>query len=323
MMKSNKINGSTILVTGGAGFIGSYVVEELLQQNPKKIFIVDNLIRGTLENIKGLRKNPNVEFIQDDILNTNLIMRLVSKSDYCFHLAALRLNACASEPERAFEVMVKATFELIEAAKRFKIKKFIYSSSASVYGLARHFPTPETDNPYDNKTIYGAAKLFGEQILRSYNHMYGLNYVGLRYFNVYGPRMYIYGKYTEVMIKWLDCIRENKNPVINGDGLTTMDFVYVTDVAKANVLALLTDASDEIFNIADGVEISLRRLLRLILKVNHSKLRPIYNPETTINPVKRRLADISKANKILGFNPKVSLEEGLKKLSDWYFKTIK
>src|SRR3989344_1645716 len=319
----NVIKNSSILVTGGAGFIGSYVVEELLTYNPKKIFIVDNLVRGSLENIQSSIRNPKAEFLKDDITNKDLLNRLMSKTDFCFHLAALRLNACASEPEKAFEVIVKATFDLIEAAKRFKIKKFIYSSSASVYGLARHFPTPETDNPYDNKTIYGAAKLFGEQILRSYNHMYGLNYVGLRYFNVYGPRMDIYGKYTEVMIKWLDCIREKKNPVINGDGLTTMDFVYVTDVAKANVLALLTDASDEIFNIADGVETSLKRLLRLILKVNHSKLRPIYNPETTINPVKRRLADISKANKILGFNPKVSLEEGLKKLSDWYFKTIK
>ena len=322
-MKKNKISNSTILVTGGPGFIGSYVVEELLAYNPKKIFIVDNLVRGTLENIQSFSKNPKVDFIKGDISNRNLMERLMSKSDYCFHLAALRLNACASEPERAIDIMVRTTFDLIEAAKKFKVKKFIYSSSASIYGLASHFPTSETDHPYDNKTIYGAAKLFGEQILRSYNHMYGLNYVGLRYFNVYGPRMDIYGKYTEVMIKWLDCIREKKNPVINGDGLTTMDFVYVTDVAKANVLALLTDASDEIFNIADGVEISLRKLLLLLLKVNHSELRSIFHPETTVNPVKRRLADISKAKKILGYKPEVFLRDGLKKLSDWYFKTRK
>ena len=319
----NVINGSTILVTGGAGFIGSYVVEELMVYNPKKIFIVDDLVRGTLDNIGGFSKNPNVEFIKDDVGNSELMGRLMSKSDYCFHLAALRLNACASDPERAFDVMVRATFDLIEAAKRYKVKKLIYSSSASVYGLASHFPTPEVDPPYDNKTIYGAAKLFGEQILRSYYHMYGLNYVALRYFNVYGPRMDTHGKYTEVMIKWLDCICEKKNPSINGDGSTTMDFVYVTDVAKANVLALTADVSDEIFNIGGGEETSLRKLVELLLKFNHSRLRPIFQSETTVNPVKRRWADIGKAKKILGFKPEVPLEEGLKRLSSWYFKSRK
>lgn len=317
------IGGSTILVTGGAGFIGSYVVEEVLTYNPRRVFVVDNLIRGTLENIKGFINNPKVEFIKDDIRNKNLLKRLMSKTDYCFHLAALRLNACASDPREANEVMVSATFNLIEAAKRYKVKKIVYSSSASVYGLASHFPTPETDPPYENKTVYGAAKLFGEQILRSYHHMYGLNYVALRYFNVYGPRMDTYGKYTEVMIKWLDCIRDKKNPVINGDGSTTMDFVYVTDVARSNILALTTDVGDEIFNIASSVETSLKQLLGLLLKVNGSKLRPLSRPETTVNPVRRRWANISKAKKMMGFRPEVSLEEGLKRLSIWYFNKKK
>ncbi|OGK35004.1 NAD-dependent epimerase [Candidatus Roizmanbacteria bacterium RIFCSPLOWO2_01_FULL_37_13] len=314
------MNKSTILVTGGAGFIGSYLVEELLSYNPKKIFVVDNLIRGTLDNIKGFIKTSKVDFIKDDIGNKNLMENLMSKSDYCFHLAALRLNACANDPKKAYEVMVKATFNLIEAAKKYKVKKIVYSSSASVYGLAGHFPTPEIEPPYDNKTIYGAAKLFGEQMFRSYHHMYGLDYVTLRYFNVYGPRMDTHGKYTEVMIKWLDRIREKKNPVINGDGSITMDFVYAADAAKANILALTSEISDDIFNIASGEETSLRKLLELLLRVNSSKLKSIFRPETMVNPVKRRWADISKAKKLLNFRPEVSLEEGLERLSSWYFR---
>lgn len=307
-------------MTGGAGFIGSYLVEELLSYNPKKIFVVDNLIRGTLDNIKGFIKTSKVDFIKDDIGNKNLMENLMSKSDYCFHLAALRLNACANDPKKAYEVMVKATFNLIEAAKKYKVKKIVYSSSASVYGLAGHFPTPEIEPPYDNKTIYGAAKLFGEQMFRSYHHMYGLDYVTLRYFNVYGPRMDTHGKYTEVMIKWLDRIREKKNPVINGDGSITMDFVYAADAAKANILALTSEISDDIFNIASGEETSLRKLLELLLRVNSSKLKSIFRPETMVNPVKRRWADISKAKKLLNFRPEVSLEEGLERLSSWYFR---
>ena len=307
-------------MTGGAGFIGSYLVEELLAHNPKKIFVVDNLIRGTLDNIKGFIKTSKVDFIKDDIGNKNLMENLMSKSDYCFHLAALRLNACANDPKKAYEVMVKATFNLIEAAKKYKVKKIVYSSSASVYGLAGHFPTPEIEPPYDNKTIYGAAKLFGEQMFRSYHHMYGLDYVTLRYFNVYGPRMDTHGKYTEVMIKWLDRIREKKNPVINGDGSITMDFVYAADAAKANILALTSEISDDIFNIASGEETSLRKLLELLLRVNSSKLKSIFRPETMVNPVKRRWADISKAKKLLNFRPEVSLEEGLERLSSWYFR---
>ena len=307
-------------MTGGAGFIGSYLVEELLAHNPKKIFVVDNLIRGTLDNIKGFIKTSKVDFIKDDIGNKNLMEQLISKSDYCFHLAALRLNACANDPKKAYEVMVKATFNLIEAAKKYKVKKIVYSSSASVYGLAGHFPTPEIEPPYDNKTIYGAAKLFGEQMFRSYHHMYGLDYVTLRYFNVYGPRMDTHGKYTEVMIKWLDRIREKKNPVINGDGSITMDFVYAADAAKANILALTSEISDDIFNIASGEETSLRKLLELLLRVNSSKLKSIFRPETMVNPVKRRWADISKAKKLLNFRPEVSLEEGLERLSSWYFR---
>ena len=317
-MKS-KITGSKFLVTGGAGFVGSYVVEKLLQQNPGRIFIVDNLIRGSYENMKSFIKNPLVEFIRDDIRNYALMDELIKQCDYIFHLAALRITRCADNPSEAFPVMAEATFRLIESAKNHGIKKIIYSSSASVYGLAKTFPTPETESPYDNKTLYGAAKLFGEQMLRSYKDMYGLNYVALRYFNIYGSRMDTEGKYTEVMIKWLDCIRDKRNPLIFGDGLTTMDFIYVEDIANANILALESDVTDEVFNIGCRKETSLKELLNILLEVNNSDLIPEYREERAINAVSRRLADISKAEKYLGFTPTVDLEKGLKKLSEWYF----
>ncbi|HVN98141.1 MAG TPA: NAD-dependent epimerase/dehydratase family protein [Syntrophorhabdaceae bacterium] len=316
----NDIENSVIFVTGGAGFVGSHLVEELLPYKPAKIIIVDNLFRGSIDNMNRFLNDPRVQFIEGDIRDTRLMERCIPGTDYIFHLAALRINACAANPAEGFEVMADASFKIIEAARKHGVKKLVYSSSASVYGLAQHFPTPESDNPYDNRTFYGAAKLFGEQILRSYAFMYGLKYVALRYFNVYGPRMDTDGKYTEVMIKWLDCIRENRNPLIFGDGSTSMDFVYVKDVAKANVAALVSQVFDETFNIGYGRETSLKQLLEILLKVNNSSLRPEFRDESTVNPVSRRIADITKARSTLGFSPETALEPGLKLLSDWYFE---
>jgi UDP-glucose 4-epimerase len=320
---SNKVKDSTILVTGGAGFIGSYVVEELLQLQPKKVIILDNFIRGSKENMKSFVNNPLVEFHEGDVRDNITLEHCVAGTDYIFHMAALRINACAASPRDGFEVMLKSTFEVAELARKHKVKKVIYSSSASVYGLAQHFPTPETDNPYNNQTFYGAAKMWGEQLFRSYKFMYGLDYVALRYFNAYGPRMDTDGKYTEVMVRWLDCIRDGKNPLIYGDGSTTMDFVYVKDIAKANIAALQSNVTDEAFNIGNCVETSLKGLLDVLLKVNDSTLTPEYRDESSYNPVSRRLADISKAQKLLDFTPTVSLEEGMKELSQWYFLKTK
>jgi UDP-glucose 4-epimerase len=322
-MQHNKIKDSTILVTGGAGFIGSYVVEELIPLQPKKIIILDNFIRGSRENMKTFANNPIVELHEGDIRDTIKLEHCMAGSDYVFHMAALRINACAASPRDGFEVMLKSTFEVAELAVKHKVKKVIYSSSASVYGLAQHFPTPETDNPYNNQTFYGAAKMWGEQLFRSYKFMYGLDYVALRYFNAYGPRMDTDGKYTEVMIKWLDCIRDSKNPLIYGNGSTTMDFVYVRDIAMANIAALQSDVTDEAFNIGNCEETSLKGLLDVLLKVNESILTPEFKEENSVNPVSRRLADISKAKKLLGFTPTVSLEQGMKELTDWYFSKIK
>ncbi len=316
------INGSRILVTGGAGFIGSYVIEELIPLKPAKIIIVDNFIRGSRANMQSFASNPLVEFVEGDIRNVVLMDTLVAGCDYVFHMAALRINACAANPEDGFDVMIRATFDLAMLCVKHKVKKVIYSSSASVFGLAQHFPTPETDNPYNNQTFYGGAKLWGEQLFRSFKFMYGLDYVALRYFNAYGPRMDTDGKYTEVMIKWLDCIRLGKPPLIYGDGSTTMDFVYVKDIAKANIAALQAPVTDEAFNIGFQRETSLKELLEIMLKVNDSQLVPEHREENTVNPVSKRLADISKARQLLGYNPQYTLEQGLKELSTWYFEKI-
>ncbi len=322
-MQHNKLKDSVILVTGGAGFIGSYVVEELISLQPKKIIILDNFIRGSRENMKSFIENPLVEFYEGDIRDVIKLEHCIAGSDYVFHMAALRINACAASPRDGFDVMLKSTFEVAELCKKHKVKKVIYSSSASVYGLAQHFPTPETDNPYNNQTFYGAAKMWGESLFRSYKFMYGLDYVALRYFNAYGPRMDTDGKYTEVMIKWLDCIRDRKSPLIYGDGSTSMDFVYVRDIAKANIAALQADVTDEAFNIGNCEETSLKELLDVLLKVNDSTLVPEFREESSYNPVSRRLADISKAKDLLGFTPTVTLEEGMKELTDWYFSKVK
>ncbi len=320
---SNPIKDTKILVTGGAGFIGSYVIEELLNHEPQKIYIIDNLIRGSHKNMESFAGNPVIEFIEGDIRDFDLLDKTIAKCDYVFHMAALRINACAANQEDGFEVMVKATFNIAQLCVKHKIKKIIYSSSASVYGLAQHFPTPESDNPYDNQTFYGGAKLWGEQLFRSYCFMYGLKYVALRYFNAYGPRMDTDGKYTEVMIKWLDCIKDGKNPAIFGDGLTTMDFVYVKDIAKANVNALLSDVYDEAFNIGNCEETSLKGLLDILLEVNKADLKPEFKEANSINPVSKRIADISKAKSMINFEPTVTLKQGLLELSQWYFSLKK
>ncbi len=317
-MKKSKIKNSVILVTGGAGFIGSHLIDQLLIYKPKKIYLLDSLYRGKLKNIAHLMNHPTVEFVKGDIRNNSLVNRLMSRSDYCFHLASISINACASYPQKAFDVMLSGTFNIARSAVKYKVKKLIFSSSASIYGLAQHFPTPETDNPYNNQTFYGAAKLFSEQLLRSYHYMYGLPYVALRYFNVYGVRMDVKGRYTAVFIKWLDSIRNSNQPIVHGDGSTTMDFVYVTDVARANILALESDVTDEVFNIGTSQETSLKQLLELLLKINHANIKPKYIESKMVNPVQRRRAAIKKAEALIGFKPKIYLEEGLKLLCEWY-----
>jgi UDP-glucose 4-epimerase len=245
--------------------------------------------------------------------------RLVARADIVFHQAALRITHCAAEPRLAMEVMADATFDILELCAKHGVEKLVAASSASVYGMADIFPTPESQHPYGNRTLYGAAKAFNEGLLRSFNEMYGLRYVALRYFNVYGPRMDIHGKYTEVLIRWMECIDAGIRPTIFGSGLQTMDFVHVRDVARANILAAKGDASDMVFNVGSGVETSLVDLVGLLLQtMGRTDLKPRFGPERQINPVGRRLADTDAARRSLGFEISVPLERGLTDLVEWW-----
>lgn len=314
-----KIEGSKILVTGGCGLVGSTTIDLLLREHsPAQIVILDNLSRGTLHNVEEALRDPRVTLVRGDIRDVETVHRVTQGMDAVIHMATLRITACAAEPREALEVMCDGSFNVLEAAQAAGVKKVVAASSASIYGLADTFPTPETHHPYNNRTWYGASKIMLEGLLRSFNDMYGLPYVALRYFNVYGPRMDIHGRYTEVLIRWMDRIASGQPPLILGDGTTTMDFVYIEDVARANVLALASDLSDDVFNVASGVETSLNELAAALLKVMGSKLKPEYGPERKVNPVSRRLADTTDAERRLGFRAQVPLEEGLTRLVEWW-----
>jgi UDP-glucose 4-epimerase len=313
-----------ILVTGGCGLIGSTIIDQLLETcRPRKIIVIDNLVRGTLLNLEHAMESGRVELMREDVRRFDRIRPLFEGVDVVFHQAAIRITQCASEPRECLEVLVDGTFNVLQACVEAGVKKVVAASSASVYGMADVFPTPENHHPYNNRTWYGAAKVANEGLLRTFNDMHGLNYVALRYFNVYGPRMDIFGKYTEVLIRWLECVDRNEAPKIFGDGKQTMDFVFSEDVARANLAAMLGDVSDEVFNVASGVETSLLGLLQALLEVTDAQhLRPQFLPERSVNPVPRRWADISKAKRLLGFEAQVELHEGLSKLVEWRRRTL-
>ena len=316
------LGGKTILITGGAGMIGSATVDLLLRDHPRtRIVILDNLSRGTTANIESALKHPRVRFVLGDISDAATVASACRNVDAVIHLAAQRITACAADPRRAMEVMCDGSFNVVDAARQAGVRKIVAASSASIYGLADVFPTPEDHHPYNNQTWYGASKVMLEGLLRSYHAMYGLPYVALRYFNVYGPRMDTHGKYTEVLVRWIDRIVQGQPPLILGDGHQTMDFVYIDDVAKANVLALQSDCDDDVINVASGRETSLRELAAALLKVmGATHLVPEYGPERSVNPVLRRLASTRKAQSLLGFRAEVGLEEGLDRLVRWWQK---
>jgi UDP-glucose 4-epimerase len=313
------LNGARVLVTGGCGLIGSTTIDLLLRDcSPEKIVIFDNLERGSLDNVQDALKDPRVTLVRGDIRDVAETRRVMQGMDAVVHMATLRITACAADPRAALEVMCDGSFNVLEAAQAEGVKKVVTASSASIYGMADVFPTREDHHPYNNRTWYGASKIMLEGLLRSFNDMYGLPYVALRYFNVYGPRMDIHGRYTEVLIRWMDRIAAGQPPIIFGDGKQTMDFVYIDDVARANILALQSDISDDVFNIASGVETSLNDLAYALLKVMKSDLKPEYGEERKVNPVPRRLADTTKAAELLGFRAQVGLQEGLERLVAWW-----
>jgi UDP-glucose 4-epimerase len=307
-----------VLITGGAGLIGSHIADQLVGQGVKEIVVLDNFIRGRRENLAWALEHGSLTIVEGDIRDRKLVTEVMQGVDVVFHQAAIRITQCAEEPRLALEVLVDGTFNVLEAAVQAGVKKVVAASSASIYGLASEFPTSENHHPYNNRTLYGAAKTFNEGLLRSFHDMFGLDYVALRYFNVYGPRMDIYGAYTEVLIRWMERIAAGQPPLIFGNGTQTMDFVYVEDIARANILAAQADASDEVFNIASGTETSLNDLACALLNVMGSDLEPEYGPERKVNPVPRRLAATLKAAQMLGFRAQISLEQGLSRLVAWW-----
>ena len=317
-MTGVQIEGARALVTGGAGTIGSHVVDELVRGGAAEIVVLDNLVRGRLDNLAWACANGPVRLVEGDIRDQRLVRELTAGRDLVFHLAAIRITQCAEEPRLANEVLVDGTFNVIEAAAAEGVGKLVASSSASVYGLAEEFPTTERHHPYNNDTFYGAAKAFNEGMLRSFHSMSGLDYVALRYFNVYGPRMDIHGLYTEVLIRWMERIESGTPPLILGDGLQTMDFVHVADIARANILAARADVTDEVFNVASGTETSLKELAQALSDVMKSDLAPEHGPARAVNGVTRRLADTGAAAQRLGFRAEISLTEGLQGLVDWW-----
>jgi UDP-glucose 4-epimerase len=310
--------GAHVLVTGGAGTIGSTIVDQLLDEGVAHIDVIDNFTRGRHANLTPALASGRVALVEGDIRDRELVHELMRGKDLVFHEAAIRITQCAEDPRLALEVLVDGTFNVIEAAADHKVGKLVTASSASVYGLADTFPTPETQHPYDNDTIYGAAKTFNEGLARSFRAMRGLDYVVLRYFNVYGPRMDVHGVYTEVLVRWMERIAAGKSPLIFGDGQQTMDFVCVPDIARANILAAKSDVVEGTFNIARGEETSLLELAHTLLRVMGSDLEVEFGPARAVNGVTRRLADVSAARRALGFTAEIGLEDGLRELVEWW-----
>ena len=315
---SISLRGSRVLITGGAGAIGSNLCDLVVQAGAREIVVLDNFVRGRRDNLAWAEANGPVQVVEGDICERALVDELTAGMDLVFHQAAIRITQCAEEPRLAKEVMIDGTYNVLESAVRHNVSKVVAASSASVYGLAETFPTDESHHPYANDTLYGAAKVFNEGLLRSFHAMYGLDYVALRYFNVYGPRMDIHGVYTEVLVRWMERIQSGTPPLIMGDGKQTMDFVYIPEIARANILAAESDVTDRVYNIASGTETSLLELAEMLLKVMGSDLGVEFGPERAVNKVPRRLADTTAAQRDLGFVAEADLEAGLRGLVEWW-----
>jgi UDP-glucose 4-epimerase len=309
------LDGCRVLVVGGAGFVGSHIVDQLCLEPVTEIMVLDNFIRGTRENLKQSQSDPRVRIIEGTITDLALLQKVMKGLDYVFHLAALWLYECVHEPRSAVEVNVVGTYNVVEAAKNAGVKKVIYSSSASVYGDAIFTPMTE-DHPFNNRTMYGATKISGEQFFRSCYEQNRMDYVGLRYMNIYGPRMDYKGTYVSVIMKVLDRIDQGLPPLIFGDGTQAYDFIHVHDVARANIMALKSAATDGFFNVGMGVKTTIRELVRMLLHITGSNLEPEYRPDEQMF-VTHRVGSTEKAERILGFRAAVPLEEGLRSVVEW------
>jgi UDP-glucose 4-epimerase len=309
------IEDSRILVIGGAGFVGSHVVDHLTAEPAREIVVLDNLVRGSRNNLAGALQDDRVSLVEGSVEDVELLRDLMRGTDYVFHLAALWLYECVHEPRKALEANVVGTYNVVETAHEAGVKKVVYSSSASVYGNAVEEPMTE-EHPFHNRTMYGATKIAGEQFFRAFHERHGLDFVGHRYMNIYGPRMDYRGTYVSVIMKVLDRIDAGQPPLIYGDGSYTFDFVHVEDVARANVLSLKAEATDTFFNIGTGVPSTIQQLVDLLLDVTGSDIAPEYLPQEEVF-VTTRVGSTDLAERLLGFRADVGLRAGLESVVDW------
>tara|TARA_B100000989_G_C19528668_1_gene468362 strand:- start:3282 stop:4286 length:1005 start_codon:yes stop_codon:yes gene_type:complete len=313
------LNGKKIVVIGGAGLIGSHTVDLLIKEDVKEILIYDNFLRGSLENIDNALKDPRVKVyeIGGDITQTDILNSALVGADGVFHFAALWLLQCHDYPRAAFDVNVRGTFNVIEACVENGVKRLVSSSSASVYGDANRELMDE-NHPLNNKNFYGATKIAGEAFLKSFHHRYGLDYVGLRYMNVYGPRQDYNGTYVAVIMKMLDAIDRGESPTIMGDGSEAFDFIAVEDCGFANICAMKSDTTNQNYNVGTGIRTSLKELAEIILDITKTSEKKInYLPRNQATLVKNRIGDPSKAIKEINFKAKINLKDGLIKLIKW------
>jgi nucleoside-diphosphate-sugar epimerase len=311
------LRGRRVLVIGGAGLIGSHVVEELIGEDVAEVVIYDDFTRGTTANLETALRDPRVKIFElgGNILHTDLIAAAMKGIDCVFHLAALWLLHCHDFPRSAFEVNVRGMFNVLEACANGGVHRLILSSSASVYGDAVEEPMTE-DHPLNNTNFYGATKVAAEQMCRAFYHRYGLKYVGLRYMNVYGPRQDYRGAYIAVIMKMLDRLDQGLPPVVYGDGSQAYDFVYVGDCARANVCAARADTVDAYYNVGTGVRTTVKELAELVLQLTGSRLTIQYQPGG-LTFVKNRVGATEKAKREIDFEAKVGLREGLERLITW------
>jgi len=310
--------GKKFVVVGGAGLIGSHTVDALLKDDIKEIVIYDNFVRGTRENLNNALKDPRVKIfdVGGDVMQTDILQSAFSGAHGVFHLADLWLLQCHEYPRTAFDVNIRGTFNVIEACVAKGVKRLVYSSSASVYGDAVEEPMTE-DHPFNNKNFYGATKIAGEAMLRSFYHRYGLNFVGLRYMNVYGPRQDYHGAYIAVIMKMLDAIDIGESPIIMGDGSEAFDFVAVEDCALANVCAMRASAVDYFYNVGTGRRTSLKELAEKLLVLTSCAKQIQYAPRSQATLVRNRIGSPKKASQDINFTAQIDLDEGLRRLIDW------
>lgn len=315
------LENSKILVIGGGGFIGSFVVTELLKHPVKEVVVYDNFTRGKKEYLEEALKDPRCTLFPfgGDIRDIDILDTAVQGKDYVISLAAMWLLHCKDYPRTAFEVNIAGTFNILEACVKHKIKRLVWSSSASVYGDAVEIPMTE-HHPFNNKNFYGATKIAGEAMCTAFNDRYGLSVIGLRYMNVYGPHQDQTAAYTGVIPIMLNKIDANEAPVINGDGSQAYDFIYVEDVARANVCSLISDQDFGFYNVGTEIQTSIKQLCDLILRLKASDLKVEYKPYSADDAralVQNRIGSRLKAEQELGFKYHYSLEDGLKKLIEW------